>query len=210
MNAVGLVLGLLYGPENATKKYDYIVSRDFMTQAIPAEKVAELHRDFERILEIYEGVEAAQPMGRKKLKNPQWDLGTFTGYIMYSLSFMSRQQHKVTLQDSPPDEQISFEEIFEPNTLEGQDEEWQRVRDGWISYMTKVRRELEQKPTKKLKTILEECLHKGISKARSWTLERWHDGYLRVFAPTEIVDAAEAESASTGSTEDDYESDEDE
>jgi hypothetical protein len=181
-----------------------------MTQAISAEKVAEVHRDFERILEIYEGVEAAQPMGRKKLKNPQWDLGTFTGYIMYSLSFMSRQQHKVTLQDSPPDEQISFEEIFEPNTLEGQDEEWHRIRDGWISYITKVRREFEQKPTKKLKTILEECLHKGISKARSWTLERWHDGYLRVFAPTEIIDAVEVETASTHSTEDDYESDDDE
>ena len=210
MNAVALVLGLVYGPGNATKKYEYIVSKRFMTTAIPAAKVIDVRRDFERVLEIYETVEAAQPMGRKKLKNPQWDLGTFTGYILYSLSFLSRQQHNAALQDLPPDEQTPFEEVFEPNTLEGQDEEWNRIKDGWVAYMIRVRRELEERPAKKLKTILEECLHRGVSKARSWTLERWNDGYLRVFAPTEIVENSGAETASTETSDDEDESDSDE
>jgi hypothetical protein len=210
MNAVGLVLGLLYGPGNATKKYEYIVSKRFMTTPISAAKEAGVRRDFERILEIYEAVEAAQPMGRKKLKNPQWDLGTFTGYILYSLSYLSRQQHELTQEEFSPEEQTPFEEAYEPNSLEGQEEEFQRIRDGWVTYMTRVRRELDERPAKKLKTILEECLHKGVSKARSWTLERWHDGYLRVFAPTEIVENSGAETASTHTTDEDDESDSDE
>lgn len=205
MNAVALVLGLVYGPGNATKKYEYIVSMGFMTTQISAAKKADLQRDFERILEIYEAVEEAQPMGRKKLKNPQWDVGTFTGYILYSLSYMSRQQHELTQKEFPEEERTLFEEIFEPNSLEGQEEEWQRIRDGWVTYMTRVRRELDERPAKKLKTILEECLHKGVSKARSWTLERWHDGYLRVFAPAEIVETRGAETASTHTTDEDYE-----
>jgi hypothetical protein len=209
MNAVALVLGLVYGPGNATKKYEYIVSRHFMTAPISAAKEAAARMDLERILEIYEAVEAAQPMGRKKLKNPQWDLGTFTGYILYSLSFLSRQQHEAALQDLAPEEQTPYEEVFEPNGISDQDEEWQRIREGWVTYMTKVRRELEEKPAKKLKTILEECLHKGVSKARSWTLQRWNDGYLRIFAPTEIVEnGGAAETASTEDDEDESEEDE--
>ena len=211
MNAVALVLGLLYGPGNATKKYEYIVSKHFMTARIPATKEADVRKDFERILEIYEAVETAQPMGRKKLKNPQWDLGTFTGYILYSLSILARQQHDLALQDFSPEEQTPFEEVYEPNSLEGQDEEWQRIKGGWVAYITTVRRQLEENPGRKLKTILEQegGLHSGVSKARSWTIERWEDGYKRIFAPTEIVETGGAVETESIEEDDEYDSDTD-
>jgi hypothetical protein len=71
--------------------------------------------------------------------------------------------------------------------------------------MVSVRRSLDARPGKNLPAVLGECLHKGVSKARNWKLERWHDGYLRVFAPSQIVEGASAE---TSSDDDDSESDE--
>ena len=203
INAVAFCMGLLYGPANVTKNYDHI-KQGYMTRPITPQLEAAVQKDLERVLEIYEAVEAAAPMGRKKLKNKQWDLGSFTGYILYSLSITAREEYEATQMGFAPEERTPFEHVYEPNSLEGNPEEWKRLKDGWIDYMVGVRRALDARPGKKLAAVLAECLHKGVSKARNWKLERWEDGYLRVFAPSQIVDAA-----STGSTSDD-ESDSDE
>jgi len=205
INAVALCMGLLYGPENVTKNYQHI-KKGYMTRAISAERDEGVKKDLNRILEIYEAVEQQQPMGRKKLQNPQWDLGTFTGYILYSLSYMVRKQHELADQEFDPVERTPFEYIYEPNSLEGNPDEWKRLKDGWVEYICKVRRALDETPGKKLSAVLGECLHKGKGKDRNWKLKRWEHGYLRVFSPTEIVETA----AETGSTESDESSDEDE
>jgi hypothetical protein len=60
LNAVALVKGIRFGPEYANKKYEPDASH--MTADFgPAVK-----RDLERILEIYEAVEAVVPMTGKK------------------------------------------------------------------------------------------------------------------------------------------------
>ena len=198
ITAVAFCMGLLYGPENVNKNYEHI-KKGYMTRQISAQRHEGVRKDLDRILQIYEAVEAAQPMGRNKLLNPQWDLGTFTGYILYSLSVSARNLHELTDAEFDPNERTPFEHIYEPNSLEENPEEWIRLRDGWVSYMIKVRKALDETPGKKLPAVLGECLHKGKGKDRNWKLKRWEHGYLRVFAPTEIVE--------TGSTE---EEDEDE
>jgi hypothetical protein len=205
INAVAFCMGLLYGPANVTKNYDYI-KQGFITRVISPELEVAVRKDLERILEIYEAVEAAAPMGRKKLLKKQWDLGTFTGYILYSLSVNAREEHEATQVEFAPDEKTPFEYMYEPNSLEENPAEWKRVKDGWVDYMVGVRRGLDARPGKNLPAVLGECLHKGVSKARNWKLERWHDGYLRVFAPSQIIERASA--AETSSDDDNSDSDE--
>lgn len=196
INAVALCMGLLYGPENVNKNYKHI-KKGYMTSPISPQRREGVLSDLNRILEIYEAVELQQPMGRKKLLNPQWDLGTFTGYIIYSLSVAARKRHELS-QTTP------FELIYQPNTLEGAPEEWERLKAGWVTYIVGVRRALIETPSKKLPTVLGECLYKGMGKDRNWKLKRWEQGYLRVFAPAEIIEVAEAATES-GSTEDEDE-----
>jgi len=190
INAVALCMGLLYGPENVTKNYQHI-KKGYMTKPISAQRRDAVEKDLNRILEIYEEVQAVQPMGCKKLLNPQWDLGTFTGYILYTLSTGARKLHELMDQEFDPAERTPFEYMYEPNTLEAQPEEWQRLKMGWVAYIAGVRRAMDEAPGKKLSTILGECLHKGKGKDRNWKLKRWEHGYLRVFAPTEIVESTE-------------------
>jgi hypothetical protein len=195
INAVAFCMGLLYGPANITKNYDHI-KHGYMTRVITPEMEVAVRKDLERILEIYEAVELAAPMGRKKLLNKQWDLGTFTGYILFSLSVIRREEHDATQMGFPADERTPFEYVYEPNSLEGNPDEWKRLKDGWVDYMVEVRRALDARPGKKLPAVLAECLHKGVSKARNWKLERWQDGYLRVFAPSQITEVVADESSS--------------
>jgi hypothetical protein len=198
LNAVALVKGIRFGPEYANKKYEPDASH------MTADFGHAVKRDLERILEIYEAVEAVVPMTGKKLHNAHWDLGTFTGYILYSLSAARRNAYDHTQIALPPEERISFEARpaehggYAPNSMgHAPLEEWQRVKDGWVAYMVKLRRKLQQNPTHKLQKLLLDEHHKGISKARNWTLERWQDGYLRVFNPELVSDVG-------SSVEDDY------
>jgi hypothetical protein len=179
--ATALVMGLVYGPKNATKKYE--PDRGLITAEIPAGKKAAVKKDLERILEIYEAVEVrAAATKPKKWKNAHWDLGTYTGYILYSLSALAREGHNDSQVDLPEEEKVEFEDgFYEPNSLKDEPQEWATIKATWVDYMVSVRRTINANPTKKLKTVLEEKIHKGISKARSWTNARWDDGYKRVF-----------------------------
>jgi len=183
LGATALVLGLVYGPSNATKKYDSTVEAGFITADIPAMRKLAVKKDLERIFEIYEAVQArCPPRKTKQWVNANWDLGTFTGYILYSLSYHAREVHEEFEADEAPEEKIPFENgIYEPNSLREEPETWARIKACWVNYMVTVRRTINETPTKKIKAVLEECIHKGQSKARSWTNARWDLGYRHVF-----------------------------
>jgi hypothetical protein len=191
LNAVALVLGLTFGPGNVTKKYE--PEKGFMTAQFPPAKQAAVKKDLVRIFEIFEEVEREFPTPvrtPKKWHTVQWDLGNFVGYIVYSLSAEARAMHKEAQADTLVEERVEFEDgFYEPNSLEDDPEEWARIKQTWVDYIVGVRRNLRDNATKKFKNVLQERIHAGTSSARSWNLERWSDGYNRVFglhhAPTE-------------------------
>ncbi len=47
--------------------------------------------------------------------------------------------------------------------------------------MADVRTTLQDNPTRTLKSVLMRKIHANLSDARSWTNDRWDDGYRRVF-----------------------------
>lgn len=203
LSATALVLGLTFGPANATKKYE--PEKGFMTAEFPPAKQAAVCRDLERILEIYEAVDTRCPARTpRKWLNAQWDLGNFTGYILYSLSTQAREAHDAVQAGRPIDVRVPLESVYRPNSLADDPDEWVFVRDTWIEYLVRVRREINENPTRKIKAVLEKCIHAGLSAARSWTNERWEDGYLRVFGH-EVPEAGgeEAESYVDSDTESD-------
>jgi hypothetical protein len=69
---------------------------------------------------------------------------------------------------------------------------WKPIKKKWIEFLTNVRRDAGQK-SKNMNKILERDLHKDVGKARVWTLQRWHLGYLRVFDPDheDLIDLQE-------------------
>lgn len=188
LSATALVLGLSFGPGNATKKYE--PEKGFMTADFPLSKQKDVKKDLERIFDIYEAVEARLTAIRPKpWLNAYWDFGNFTGYIIYSLSFLSREIHNEAQECLSLTERLSFEKgSYQPNSLKDEPEEWERIKKGWVDYIVGVRRKLNENPNKNMKTVLNECLHKGISGARSWTNQRWELGYFRVFDPSRIVE----------------------
>lgn len=183
LNVVALVLGLTFGPANATKKYE--PEKGFMTAPFPPTKQAAVKKDLVRIFEIFEEVERQFPTPvrtPKKWHNAQFDLGNFVGYIMFSLSAEARAMHHEAQADMSVEERVAFEDgFYKPNSLADDPEEWARIKQKWVDYIVSVRRTLHDNPSKKLKNVLEGRVHAGTSNARSWNLERWGDGYRRVF-----------------------------
>ena len=193
LNVVALVLGLTFGPVWAVKRYEPIAEKGFMTAPFPPTKQAAVKKDLVRIFEIFEEVEREFPTPvrtPKKWHNHQFDLGNFVGYIMFSLSANARAMHHEAQLDLPVEERIAFEDgFYEPNSLGDEPEEWAQIKQTWVDYIVSVRRILRDNPSKKLKDVLKSRIHAGTSSARSWNLERWQDGYNRVFGiradPTE-------------------------
>ena len=200
--ATALVMGLVYGPKNATKKYE--PDRGLITAEISAGEKIAIKKDLVRILEIYEAVDARVPATKpKKWKNVHWDLGTYTGYILYTLSINAHKVHDDKCSKLPVDvtKPVFEEGTYKPNSMT--DAEWAPLKATWIEYMVSVRRTINTNPTKKLKTVLEEKIHNNITKARSWTNERWDDGYRCVFG----LPVADNASTSGDEEESDKESD---
>ena len=198
VNAIALVKGLYFGPTHAHKKYE--LDQAHMTEGLKDHMKAAVRKDLERILEIYEAVEAAVPM-RKKLQNAHWDLGNFTGYILYSLSFPRREaydrahpRHGGGGGGGAPtfDAALPANGGYVPNSVGATPAEWQRLKAGWVAYISRIRREL-QESKRKLSSLLFEHHHRGVPKTRSWILARWDDGYLRVFHPERVLERGVSE-----------------
>jgi hypothetical protein len=77
----------------------------------------------------------------------------------------------------------------------------------WVSHMTAIRTTIQNDPNKKFTELLASGHQKGLSKARSWTLERWEDGYNRLFHPERVVERAPAPAPEAAEEEDEEESD---
>ena len=76
-----LVMGLAFGPEHITKRWDAMVDNDILSRTFD-DNVVQARLD--RLLSIYERVQARQPILAKDLKR-QWALNYFSGYIAYAL-----------------------------------------------------------------------------------------------------------------------------
>jgi hypothetical protein len=64
--------------------------------------------------------------------------------------------------------------------------QWTQFSGDWFVLMSNQFN--QNNPRKKFKTILWEGHHGGLSKARNWNLERWQNGYTRVFDPEAVLD----------------------
>ena len=171
LDATALVLGLLYGPAHATKKYQPDLG--FITKEISPEKKANVEKDLERIFEIYETVNARVPPTRPaKWLKTHWDHGNFTIYMAYSLSAWARETHAG---------KAEFDDVYEPNSLQDKPDKWEHIKNTWIKYMTEVRTAVNDNPSTNIKRMLERKIHANLSGARSWNNYRWADGYRRVF-----------------------------
>ena len=210
LSAVALGLGIAYGPANANKNYES--GRELIVVPIFPGKQEAMKRDLERIFEIYEAVQGRlAPKNPKKWLNAHWDLGTFTGYILYSLSITSRRAHNDAQKGLPLGQRVSFEKsgIYQPDSLKDKPMEWAYLKEGWVNYIVSVRRAINDTPGQTIKNELLKCIHKGVPKCRNWTLERWDDGYRRVFEPQTFGSHMANQPREDESESDDFDSDSD-
>jgi hypothetical protein len=77
-----------------------------------------------------------------------------------------------------------------PNSLANNQEDWDYIKSTWVNYMSSIRRTIQNDPNKKLTDLLKRGHQKGLSKARSWTLQRWEDGYNRIFHPDRVINTS--------------------
>jgi hypothetical protein len=218
VSAVALSLGLAYGPVNANMNYEK--GRELIVLPISLAMENAMKRDIERILEIYEAVQARVTAKKpKKWFNAHWDLGNFNGYILYSLSIAARKAHLETQKNLPlGQKKIDFEKggIYQPDSLKDKPEEWMRLKEGWVSYIVSVRKKINDTPWQTIKNELLKGIHKGVPDSRMWTLERWDDGYRRIFDPAsfnksslinQVTEAEHAEESEEAEDSDEFDSD---
>jgi hypothetical protein len=151
LEAVALVAGIAHGPAFLTKKYDIL--RTLLTKEFDENLTTNA---LERLLEVYEQAQINCKCHHPWLKK-QYDVGLFSGYIVYSMYHASLPLHRIA-----------------------EDDEWEPIKEEWIRFITSVRTESEMK-IKNMYRILEDSLHRDMGAARAWTLSRWEKGYLRVF-----------------------------
>jgi len=218
-NAVALVLGLVYGPANITKRYEYVIAKSFLTKEIPPSTQAAVKKDLERILEIYEAVDASCGVSGKTAQNQNFDVGNFTGYILYSLSYAARMSHAETQTGLTAEARVAFDDgsteaTYKPNSLASRlPEDWATIKNTWTNYLIKVRRDPRTSLTAKLLygkkddqgRVVLEALHANTGAARTWCLTRWENGYNQLFNPS-----ASASASASAPTDEGDESDESE
>ena len=172
--AVALLAGIVHGPQFLTKKYDVMIDENLLTKEFD-EKMAQ--QALMRLLEIYETLQLQCPCPHYWLYK-QFDAGQMSGYIVYSMYYHTDDTDNAVY--------IHNDSIWEP------------IKKKWIEFLTNVRRDAGQK-SKNMNKILERDLHKDVGKARVWTLQRWHLGYLRVFDPDheDLIDLQEVSEEET-------------
>jgi Protein of unknown function DUF262 len=148
LNATALCAGLAFGSEGLTKKWSDYTENGYLSRRFDEDDVM---RKLRTIISIYQQVETRHPERKKSVLNSQWDVGKYTGYIVYSLN------------------------VFPDDT--------DRLVRGWVNFLTDARAHPER---------ITDILHRDLTKARSWNVQRWEMGYLRVFNPAEATRRAEA------------------
>jgi len=159
-NAVAAVLGVAFGPGLISKKWEEI--RDYLDNHL--DEVSML-KDFTRVADIYDEVLTKEAGLTKTEKRRMFDCGSYLGYILYSLSYKRRMAQGGD---------ITVDNAYVPNSLEGDDAEWKRLKDGWVKFLVEARRY-----TDLMKDKLHQDCEDGFS--RTWQNKRWELGYIRVF-----------------------------
>jgi hypothetical protein len=185
-SAVALIVGLAFGPKYMNKNYPQVVDKGFMTaESFTQDVQMGVLADLRKIIEIYEEVQRVRPVSSAKWLKYNWDMGNFTGYIVYSLSATQRERYEQGA-DTPEEKKLYDDEVYYPNSLTDDPDLWVILKESWVTYLSKVRRLSQENPKKTLASILKEDLHSGLSKARNWNLERWQDGYMQLFDPERV------------------------
>lgn len=209
-SAVALIVGLTYGPKYMNKNYQTVIDNGFMTHpSLTNEKKNAVLEDIKRILDIYETVQHIRPVTGTTWTNKHWDIGNFTGYIIYSLSVLDREQFNLILRESDNSKSNYDDDGYSPNSLASEPDEWNRLKEGWVNYIVHIRKVVQENPKRTFTTILDSYHHSDLSKARNWTLDRWENGYKRIFHPEEIRHI-QFDSAATSEEESESENDSDE
>lgn len=159
--AFAICAGMAFGIKHLSKKWD--------------DAAAILHRDFDEVattrrmrtlIRIYTDMDQRVPVNAKPLLNLYWDVGNFTGYIVWSILY----------QENPQLEENQLFTIPDVDTLV----------NTWVDHMVAQRVNVG---------LLVEILHRDISAARSWNQVRWSNGVRRLFAPQTfaVVGAGQAD-----------------
>jgi hypothetical protein len=122
--------------------------------------------DLEFIISLYEEVHREAPITTKKLKKFYWDLSNFTAYIIHAMTLTEALEPLHPL-PSRTDIHIAFREFMIEQRLHPE--------------------------------ILTERLHAGIPRGNGgghWDQRRWHNGWLRIFAPTADVVEEDSDTSS--------------
>lgn len=177
LNLTALIAGLAHGTIYVNKKYDAELILRPITEAVEAAVMIDLGR----IFEIYEAANEILPSrGRTGSHAKHFDLGTYTGCIMFSLCCESWYSGAV----------------YTPNSIS--EEKWVITKKKWVDYIVDVRRTMNENTSRSLKSVLEETIHRDASKARMWLPSRWENGYKRVFG-IEVDEPAGDEASEYGS-----------
>jgi len=179
LNATAIISGLLYGPSAITKKY----RPDLIVKPITEATKDKVRCDLSRILDIYaeaDRIEKSNKFNGSHAKH--FDVGTYTGYIMFSLCCESWYSGAA----------------YTPNSIS--EETWVITKKKWVDYMVEVRRTMNANKSMKLKSVLACKIHDadvGRNGARCDT-SRWENGYKRVFG-IEVSEPAGDEASEYGS-----------
>lgn len=93
LNAVALCAGCAFGTGAMTEKWEDIRRQKILSRSDWA--VSDIRSLLEQLLHIYEQVEAKSP-GRATVRNKQWKVGMFSGYLLHSLKLEPRPHGLVT------------------------------------------------------------------------------------------------------------------
>jgi hypothetical protein len=170
----------------------------FLTKEIPPSTQAAVNKELDRILENYEAVDASCGVSGKTAQNQNFDVGNFTGYILYSLSYAARMSHAETQTGLTAEARVAFDDgsteaTYKPNSLASRlPEDWATIKNTWTNYLIKVRRDPRTSLTAKLLygkkddqgRVVLEALHANTGAARTWCLTRWENGYNQLFNPS--------------------------
>lgn len=84
-NAVAICMGLAFGSEAITHKYETIRQRNWLKKELTDMDKASMIGNLRCIRDIYAEVNRQQPNATKKMQGLQWAVGKITGYLLHSL-----------------------------------------------------------------------------------------------------------------------------
>ena len=150
--AFALCAGFAFGIDHLSRKWDdaeSILHRTIDTEALTAK--------IEWYISIWERVNELVPITTKARRNEYWNLGTFGGYIVYSLEVFHSTSSDAGQFNLP----ATKEELTEL----------------WAQHIAAVYRD---------EAVLIRILHRDLSAARSWKLARWANGLRRLMSPDNV------------------------